>query len=209
MQNKLLIRLSVAGAALTGAAGLGLLALSSAPSALADSCTSPGSGTSCAPAIGVAASASVAVEASTTLTLNTTSISFPEATTAPDRYLDRSGDGHGDLQRHQRLVDRRGVDQRAGSTGAACGDLVGSSNAAPTGSLNDYIPASTRLQVTGGNGLVGFLNPVATPCGQATIKPTDTGTGPGVISDAYELFVPGDAEPDTYTTTLNYTIIGN
>jgi hypothetical protein len=210
MRNNLLIRLGVAGAALTGAAGLGLLGLSSAPSALADSCTSPGSGTSCAPAIGVAASASVAVESSTTLTLSSTSISFPEATTLPDNVFSTapvtgtvtSNDTSG------WSVDVEAVSP-PGLTGAACGDLVGSSNAAPTGGLNDYIPASTRLQVTGGNGLVGFLNPVATPCGQATIKPTDTGTGPGVISDAYELFVPGDAEPDTYTTTLNYTIIGN
>jgi hypothetical protein len=210
VQNNLLIRLSVAGAMLTGAAGLGLLGLSSAPSALADSCTSPGGGNSCAPAIGVAAYASVAVVAGTTLTLNSTSVTFPEAATAP-ATVTATAPVTGTVTSNDTSGWSIDVESTSapGATGGACGDLVGSSNAAPTGSLDDYIAVANALRVTGENGTEPFLTSVASPCGLASSKPTDTGTGAGAISDTYELSIPGDAEPDTYTTTLDYTIIGN
>jgi hypothetical protein len=208
--NNLLIRLGVAGAALTGAAGLGLLGLSSAPSALADSCTSTGGGNACPSGIGVAASASVAVASSTILTLNTTTISFPAATTLPVNVpatvpvtgTVTSNDANG------WSVDVEAV-STPGLTGAACGDLVGGSNAAPSGGLDDYLPIATNLRVTGNNGGSGFLTSVATPCGQTTPKATDTGTGAETISDAYQLSIAATTEQDTYSTTLNYTIIGN
>jgi hypothetical protein len=210
VRNNVLIRFSVAGAVLSGAAGLGLFGLSSAPSALADSCTSTGGGNACPSAIGVAASASVAVASSTILTLNTTSISFPAATTLPTNVAATapvtgtvpSNDTNG------WSVDVEAV-STPGLTGAACGDLVGNSNAAPAGGLNDYLPIATRLQVTGNNGGSGFLTSVETPCGQTTPKPTDTGTGAETISDTYALSVAATTEQDTYSTTLNYTIIGN
>jgi hypothetical protein len=209
VRNNLLIRLSVAGAVLSGAAGLGLLGLSSAPSALADSCTSPGSGNSCAPAIGVTAFASVAVAAGTTLTLNSTSITFPEAATAPAQVA-ATAPVTGTVTSNDTSgwsIDVESI-SAPGATGAVCGDLVGGSNAAPTGNLNDYMPA-TSLVVTGGTGREPFLTSVASPCGLTTSGPIDTGTGAGAISDTYQLFVPSDAEADTYTTTLDYTIIGN
>ena len=209
MRNNLLIRLSVAGAALSGAAGLGLLGLSSAPSALADSCTSPGSGNSCAPAIGVTAFASVAVAAGTTLTLNSTSITFPEAATGPANVT-ATAPVTGTVTSNDTSgwsIDVEAV-STPGATGAACGDLIGSSNAAPTGSLTDYMGVHNLL-VTGNNGSGSFGTSVASPCGLTPAHPTDTGTGAASISDTYQLIIPSNAEPDTYTTTLDYTIIGN
>jgi hypothetical protein len=209
VQNKLWIRLSVTGALLSGAAGLGLFSLSSAPSALADSCTSPGNGNSCAPAIGVAAFASVAVVAGTTLTLNSTSITFPEAATVPANVT-ATAPVTGTVTSNDTSgwsIDVESV-SAPGATGAACGDLVGGSNAAPTGSLNDYMSPNS-LTVAGGTGRQTFLTSVASPCGLASSGPTDTGTGAGTISDTYDLIIPANTEPDTYTTTLDYTIIGN
>ena len=157
MRNNLWIRLSVAGAVLTGAAGLGLLGLASAPAALAGSCTSSGGGNSCTPGIGVGASASVAVASSTTLTLSTTSISFPAATTLP-AHMVATTPVTGTVTSND--TSGWSVDVEAigspGATGATCGDFVGSSNAAPTGSLDDYISVASDLQVTGDNGTPGI-----------------------------------------------------
>lgn len=211
MHSRLATRFGMACAGLMMAAGLAFLNLSAAAPAAAGSCTSPNGGAPCSPAIPVSATASTAtVSSSTTLTLSTTAITFPNATTLPTTENANtpvsgtvtSNDANG------WSVDVEST-STPGNTGAVCGDFVGKANAAPSGGINDFITVGSSLRVQGSTGTQAFTAAQTTPCGQATAGAADTGTSNGTISDVYTLSIPAATAPDTYTTTLNYTIIGN
>ncbi|MGH3155194.1 MAG: hypothetical protein ACRDNF_01250, partial [Streptosporangiaceae bacterium] len=164
VRRKLPTRCAAAGAGLIlAAAGLAMLSAGAAVPAQAGSCTSSTSGEICSPAIPVNATASVvAVSSSTTLTLTTTSISFPtvsslpvteQATTPVDGSV-TSNDANG----WSVSVEATST---PGATGGACGDFIGSSNAPPTGGVNDFIPTASGLFVTGSNGSASFHTPVS------------------------------------------------